>query len=828
MFNKKIRKLNKVIDSSLSSGEYNKGENGDKEIDSLMEMANKVAKAKMPVPEDERGFKQRLENELWHKMQAAENESKEKAENRASTPMLWRRYAYAGSIISILLAVGLGVFVVQKRQEIADQQTLPGMARRVLETTRQIGPGLIIPETAQATLFASWQEEEVKVEPNVKPYTVKADLDNVVNQDRFYLNDNTKKLLIKNAFVVQPGSYQEFYSLYENNRYQKIPNFITTDSVLHNYHLYFDYLLRSTEEEKLIPALNDLTDLMISESQAQYDSLAGTSWENAAKRNLAFFVLAKKLLQSDYVVPEMVAGEVEKELALIDAHAGIDVSPIMTIGVANVNPGTALKEDYSQYIARGHYTRSEGLTKYFKAMMWYGRITFRLRSDGETRSAILMTKALSENETAGSLWQNIYEPTNFFVGRSDDLNFYHYRSVLLAAFEEDLSLDSLSKNHEAFTAFLEATKELDPPNVNSIPIFDPTINPDREKEIKGFRLMGQRYTVDSDIHQRLVFREVGAKEDSGPRMLPKGLDIPAALGSERAAAILREEGDYDYENYPENMQKLRDYMSTIADSIWHQNLYWGWLSVLKTLLPQAPQGYPSFMTNQAWQDKSLNTYLGSWTELRHDTILYVKQVYAEMGGGGPQEYDDRGYVEPNPYLYAKLAALTKMTRDGLESRNLLSDKNKENLSRLEELILTLKKISEKELNGQELSDDDYEFIRSYGGNLEHFWLETFSEEEREHGRKALLMGNPAALVADVATDPNGQVLEEAIGNIFVIYVVVPLGDELRLAKGGIFSHYEFAWPLDDRLTNEAWREMIQKRDVPDLPAWTGSYMTGQY
>jgi len=70
------------------------------------------------------------------------------------------------------------------------------------------------------------------------------------------------------------------------------------------------------------------------------------------------------------------------------------------------------------------------------------------------------------------------------------------------------------------------------------------------------------------------------------------------------------------------------------------------------------------MQNQAWARKDLNTLLGSWTELKHDTILYAKQVYAEMGGG-MEGVDDRGYVEPNPYLYARLAALVNLTREGL-------------------------------------------------------------------------------------------------------------------------------------------------------------------
>ncbi len=60
--------------------------------------------------------------------------------------------------------------------------------------------------------------------------------------------------------------------------------------------------------------------------------------------------------------------------------------------------------------------------------------------------------------------------------------------------------------------------------------------------------------------------------------------------------------------------------------------------------------------------------LGSWTELRRDTILYAKQVYAEMGAGAlppPAPEPPKGYVEPVPELYARLQALAQMTIDGL-------------------------------------------------------------------------------------------------------------------------------------------------------------------
>ena len=44
-------------------------------------------------------------------------------------------------------------------------------------------------------------------------------------------------------------------------------------------------------------------------------------------------------------------------------------------------------------------------------------------------------------------------------------------------------------------------------------------------------------------------------------------------------------------------------------------------------------GLPGVARTEAWGRRLLNTQLASWAQLRHDTILYAKQVYAEMGAG---------------------------------------------------------------------------------------------------------------------------------------------------------------------------------------------------
>jgi hypothetical protein len=131
---------------------------------------------------------------------------------------------------------------------------------------------------------------------------------------------------------------------------------------------------------------------------------------------------------------------------------------------------------------------------------------------------------------------------------------------------------------------MAATSKLEPPAINSIPIFDEDIQPDREREIKGFRFMGQRFTLDASVFQRLVYREVKENSQGERRMLPKALDIPAAIGSGEAYAILEAERETDYAGYPEKMGKLQEYIAGLDEETWTQNLYWGWLYTLYSLL----------------------------------------------------------------------------------------------------------------------------------------------------------------------------------------------------------------------------------------------------
>lgn len=661
---------------------------------------------------------------------------------------------------------------------------------------------------------------DIETNPNVKLYQVEQDFSNVINiEDYYYFTDEMKQKLLENGFFVADDVDYEFFSKYESNRYDMTPNFITTDSVLHTYHLYFSHLLKNIEQHYLYDELKTVCQEMITASKEQYELLAGTSWENAAKRNMAYFTVALKLLDDSVQPDSLVTDIVGQELKLISDASQITVSPLMSWENSSDRP---LEEDYSQYIVRGYYEESEELSRYFKAMMWFGRLTFRQSNDEETKSAVLMTCAMT-NCGAAESWNKIYDVTTFFMGASDDPGVYEYASVLEEVYK-NADLTVLMEDTGKWEEFKEKLKELDSPVINSVPIYEYETGKDREAQIEGFRFMGQRQTFDAAAMQRLVYQAVEENNEGEKRLLPSAMDIPAVFGSSEAEEILKEAGTFDFKNYEENLKELQNTVADENDAAWKASLYSNWMNTIRPLTEEKGEGYPFFMQNDAWTRKQLNTFLGSFTELKHDSVLYSKQVYAEMGGGGVEERDFRGYVEPQPKVYAGLAYLCALTREGLTEYHLISDKDAENLLRLEELSESLLTISNKELRSESLTDEEHDLIKTYGGQLEHFWYDAL--EDQFVDGYASPYEHPAAVVTDIATDPNGSVLEIGTGPVNTIYVIVDVEGSLRIAEGTVYSFYEFEQPLAERLTDKQWRIKLGM-DYPLNPDGTPDFEAKQ-
>jgi len=643
---------------------------------------------------------------------------------------------------------------------------------------------------------------------NVPAYTIQPDFRNVANRKILpHLTSEQKKTLASNAFVARRTSEEQLFYLYENNAYHKIPSFVTSDSVLHTYHIFYDFTLRNLEKTQLVPAVIRLSRLMLEKNlsaltQAPDDGPVKT----ALSHNVVFFAVPLVMLREK--LPNLPAG--------IQSLVDTEVQRIVKHN-SRERCITEMYVDYTQFVPRGHYTRSQVLKQYFLAMMWFGLTPMSLEktaSDIPLAQALIISEQLHDDDTVRNLWQQLYDPTVFYVGNSDDISYYQMKPILVRVFGDGNT--TRFNDTMKLAQFRElAAKELPLPGIQTFSV---------ENGLQGrqFRFMGQRFIPDSRILQELTHPKVPE------RWMPYGLDLFAVLGSRRAAEIL--DGTFQqtkYAGYLDQRKKMRTEIEALTPEDWQQNLYYGWMYCLRPLLESRPVGYPLFMRSSAWLDKSLVTALGSWTELRHDTILYAKQSMSECGEGGELPPPAPGYVEPEVQVYERLSWLLKLNKAGLKARKLLSDDVAGSFDDFADLCDFLAGVSRKELRNEQLTRDELRAVERYGGRLELLMLSiagldnpgspnTWWEIENRTDRDM-------ALVADVHTSkPN--VLEEAVGHAAEIWVVAPVNGKLVLTRGAIFVYYEFEHPATDRLTDEAWQQRLRTNNIPALPTWVHSFL----
>jgi hypothetical protein len=644
----------------------------------------------------------------------------------------------------------------------------------------------------------------------------------MIQASRLKLDAAELAALSKNGFVISDKRrYPHFGYGYQTIYSEDLPVFVSADAILQAVHQSYDDILKAIELEALIPQL----DRLLAGMRGRLTAATGMDAGTRADADL-FLTVALGLLR-DTVPPGVAGGDdalIRKLIAGANAASGM--AQIALFGVED------RVIDFSQFKPRGHYTDDARLEKYFRAMIWLGRIDFPfIHTEAGTGKQVLVRRAVAAafalrallDEAALVSWKRIDGTIRAFVGEPDSMAPPEVDSL-----KADLGLagyDVGAVSDQALTAAIVKGAYGKQKILSQIVMQAPHEGAWPLDAV--FLFFGQRYVFDSHVFSNVVYDRVQR------RMMPNPLDVAyAALGNDQAVALLADDlKKYPYAPALEQMRRLGE---EHGDAFWNANLYNLWLGALRALSPTADiaagGGLPAVARTEAWGRRVLNTQLASWAELRHDTILYAKQSYTT---GVACEFPE-AYVDPYPAFYAKIAAFAAAGEAvvaglPLDASSYLGPRITKYFGQLRQVATILGAMAERQRQGMPHTAEQLAFINQ-AVSLAPFGC---GGPPTLQGWYANLFFNPDGAVefdptiADVHTQPTdeagnpvGYVLHVGTGYARLMVTTVDTCQGPRAYAGVVFSYHEVVTEKLQRLDDLEWKKRFPSGGAsPDDVTW---------
>jgi hypothetical protein len=637
----------------------------------------------------------------------------------------------------------------------------------------------------------------------------------LIQRSTLGLNDAELATLTKHGFVIsRRQAFPSFAYGYKSIYTEDLPVYVSADSILEAVHRSFDLLLKGTEEAVLV---DELTRMLA----GMRDNIARSSLDAGTRKDADLYLtVAESLIRGSVVAPTAGASSSKvSELFELATTAGAP-EPVTLFGVTR-------DEDFSQFKPRGHYADSERLQRYFRAMTWLGRVDLRLIETQGNGTQVFYRRqfdaAVALRELLGpaefELWSQIDRVIGAFVGEHDSMTPSGLDGMLSALgvhgygeskkLTDDQIIAEIAKGGWGAQRIANRIIYVDNANMGTLPL-------DR-----SFLLFGQRYTVDSHVFVNVTFDRV---ED---RMMPKPLDAAfAALGNNAALPLLSSE--FGNATYVHGLAKTRVLIDAHEPDYWKGSVYTRWLSTLRALSPSDGQELPSFAKEPLWQNRILSTQLGSWAQLRHDTILYVKQSYTT---GISCEFPD-AYVDPYPEFYAKLGdiadAVAEVTQSLPSTAAALKTQTLDWVSNFKAVATNLQQMAEDQRTGTPHSPELLAFINDAvkwdessmcgstlytnlsGWYLKLYWAPLGGLESEP------VVADVHTQVSDETNPQIGRILHVGVGDPRLMVVTVETCNGPRAYAGLAYSYGELVTENWKRLDDREWESEIRSKPFPDV------------
>ncbi len=653
----------------------------------------------------------------------------------------------------------------------------------------------------QDPTFAAYTPRSVAMTTIYDGYTPPLSLDRVIAPAMISetLSISQTELLTKNGLVVVPAQYDNLAALYNDPQYSDYPMFISTDSVLHISQLLFAHTWAAVEQKHLFTELTLLDHEMFAHAWAQYESAKisnSTTILAAAQQNAAYFAVALSLLDPSFTPPAAISTVVHAELSLITATQGITISPLFNN--PTITDAAQLRIDYTAFGADQN--------RYAQAMTWHRAAVWRLDQPPELVAAILILNTLNNHSTPRILWQRINAPLTFFDGQPLISTPVDYLPLFAQVWGQQPEPEALI-DEAKLIEFVQAVRDMPPPG-NRFQVwatrtteFSPT-----------FGFFGTPFQADRYILQRTA--NITATIGNTATRRPVAINLAAAQNSPEAYNIAAQAGA---DIYTDDFDQIRVELDALPEDEWTATLPWNWLYTYRLLVQDKNLSFPPWMRTKAWRRRELQTMLGHWIDTQRSVPLAGPTIQRTQDAAAPW-----GYVEPQPQVYGHLAALTQAIIDGLNNRLMLDDAEKETLSEWHAWLILLQDVARRELTGQTLTDLDYQRLTDYGTLVASLTATTAMPQPGETAPSNGLPGYTTAHAVEIASVANTQTIG-AIGGIDEIYVVVERGQQQYLARGGVYSYYEFENPAAQPWDDTQWQQRLAQ-DPPPRPAW----MVGEF
>jgi hypothetical protein len=730
-----------------------------------------------------------------------------------------------GVIMKYLLRFTTVLFVILYLQSVTAQTNLdPAAYARFLQSIENLSTSDFLANHA----------------PSSMRYTERSDtqldkfafLDSI--QDAYQLTDDELELLKSHHFVITerlkyPCFGEALHDIFGND----LPLFITTDIILHALHTSYDKILMKLEISQLQPKLIQILEALNSSYPTLWNTYqANPQMANSLKDVDLYLTIARSLIQGEQLAANIISDT--------DVKAVWDAIQAETYTEMALFTKRSRKFDFSQFTPRGHYTQEiwsgtgfVTLENYFKTMMWLGRIDFLLTPTADnpleepwpeeeiqrmTIDAVLLNELLDIAAVREPL-KEIDQTIEFLVGESDNLTPTELADITkdqnIERSDELLNQDTYHQLKQTLYKSPECQQKI----LSCFLIMNPfSAVPDTLPV--SYRLMGQRFIIDSYIFSNVVYDRIVYQGAKIWRPMPDPLDAMFALGNDDAGYLMQ--ADIEQYHYATQLEALRYLVDSYQEDFWNLSLYNTWLDAIRLLNPPADNSnLPFFMQTVAWHQEKLNTQLASWSQLRHDNLLYAKQSYT----GGTLCSFPHSFVEPYPQFYQKVGEFARKAYDFFQLPY---------FQRLDCIMDTLTTLAEKELDQEPFTESEKSFLQRM------LFLSGGSGAPPFTGWFADLFYDPYNtvkhdyVIADVHTQPTdaggsvvGRVLHVGVGevNLGIFLANSPSSDYQPMAYvGPVMSFYETITENWDRLTDERWQTIIQNNELPQRPDWVNIYL----